>query len=102
MLERLWGPVKPPLDTHQQITIYSVSENRKKRTIKKDHVRCANTSKSESCLSVTKIQICAPDLDTSPRRRRRMIKFVFTVSAARPISKWPLEDEIILDSAECV
>ena len=35
VLERLWGPVKPPLDTHQQITIYSVSENRKKRTIKK-------------------------------------------------------------------
>ena len=33
VLERLWGPVKPPLDTHQQITIYSVLQNRK-RTIK--------------------------------------------------------------------
>ena len=34
VLERLWGPVKPPLDTHQQITIYSVAEKRKNGTIK--------------------------------------------------------------------
>ena len=103
MLERLWGPVKPPLDTHQQITIYSVSENRKKRTIKNKRMWDVQIHQKRGfCLSVTKIQICDPDLYTSPRRRRRRIKFVFTVTAARPISKWSLEDEIILDSAECV
>ena len=34
MLERLWGLLKPPLDTRQQITIYSVAQKIENTTIK--------------------------------------------------------------------
>ena len=34
VLERLWGLLKPPLDTRQQITIYSVAQKIENRTIK--------------------------------------------------------------------
>ena len=34
MLERLWGLLKPPLDTHQQITIYSVAQKIENTKIK--------------------------------------------------------------------
>ena len=34
VLERLWGLLKPPLDTHQQITIYSVAQKIENTTIK--------------------------------------------------------------------
>ena len=74
VLERLWGPVKPPLDTHQQITIYSVLQNRKKNNKKQDPMRCVE---------------CRIFIQT----------FVFI---AKQILKWSVEDEIILDSAESV
>ena len=34
VLERLWGLLKPPLDTRQQITIYSVAQKIENTTIK--------------------------------------------------------------------